>query len=153
MTKPYILLSDCVKRIPTRYIWFQQWGSVWRTGNGSLWTIADCGFSEGWKKAVTLQMWMLINVVSSNRLSARKFTTTNGGVSVRIRHPRVDVDDYDDGIMFDDVDDSNCFDDIWWGYDLKQRVFSFRTVEPVDCAWNHTQFMSVKFSIAYFVLK
>lgn len=57
-----------------------------------------------------------VNVVSSDRLSARKFTTTNGGVSVRIRQPRVDLDDFDDdddGIMFDDVDDFDCFDDIW----------------------------------------
>lgn len=57
-----------------------------------------------------------VNVVSSDRLSARKFTTTNGGVSVRIRQPRGDLDDFDDdddGIMFDDVDDFDCFDDIW----------------------------------------
>lgn len=57
-----------------------------------------------------------VNVVSSDRLSARKFTTTNGGVSVRIRQPRVDLDDFDDdddGIMFDDIDDFDCFDDIW----------------------------------------
>lgn len=57
-----------------------------------------------------------VNVVSSDRLSARKFTTTNGGVSVRIRQPCVDLDDFDDdddGIMFDDVDDFDCFDDIW----------------------------------------
>lgn len=57
-----------------------------------------------------------VNVVSSDRLSARKFTTTNGGVSVRIRQPRVDLDDFDDdddGLMFDDVDDFDCFDDIW----------------------------------------
>lgn len=57
-----------------------------------------------------------VNVVSSDRLRARKFTTTNGGVSVRIRQPRVDLDDFDDdddGLMFDDVDDFDCFDDIW----------------------------------------
>lgn len=28
---------------------------------------------------------------------------------------------------------------------LFKTVFSFRTDEPVDCAWNHTQFLSVKF--------
>uniref|UniRef100_A0A8W8KEL4 Uncharacterized protein n=1 Tax=Magallana gigas TaxID=29159 RepID=A0A8W8KEL4_MAGGI len=57
-----------------------------------------------------------VNVVSSDRLTARKFTATNGGVSIRIRQPRDDLDDfdeYDDDIMFDYVDYSNCFDDIW----------------------------------------
>lgn len=34
-----------------------------------------------------------VNVVSSDRLKARKFTTTNGGVSVRIRQPHVDLFD------------------------------------------------------------
>lgn len=56
-----------------------------------------------------------VNIVSEDDLTAKKFTTTNCGVSVRIRQPRVDLDDYDeydDGLLYDG-DDSNDFDDFW----------------------------------------
>lgn len=56
-----------------------------------------------------------VNIVSEDDLTAKKFTTTNCGVSVRIRQTRVDLDDYDeydDGLLYDG-DDSNDFDDFW----------------------------------------
>lgn len=56
-----------------------------------------------------------VDIVSEDDLTANKFTTTNGGVSVRIRQPRDDLDDYDeydDGLLYDG-DDSNDFDDFW----------------------------------------
>uniref|UniRef100_A0A8W8KB38 Uncharacterized protein n=1 Tax=Magallana gigas TaxID=29159 RepID=A0A8W8KB38_MAGGI len=53
--------------------------------------------------------------VSSDRLTARKFTTTNDGVSVRIRQPRVDFDDQDGyDTMIDGSDDFLDFDDFWY---------------------------------------
>lgn len=60
-----------------------------------------------------------VNTVSSGLLTAKKFTTTNGGVSVRIRSSsaRLDFDDmfpfdFDDGGIFPyDFDDGGMFSD------------------------------------------